>query len=718
MNLQEILQIKFTHTKAKINQIKSKSMNSINNQSINQSNVTQQERPSGCDTVFVTGLPKDVRPEEEDELRRTLGNEFSAAGEVANISLHRNPDKTINGKAFVKYVNGRSCEKAVTYSGERIWGSTIRVYYSESKQRPLHTTAAFHTRPFPLPAAAAAAAATGTGTRWDRAPAPTIPTAAATTTAAAAPEIRPSTAVGTTISTALKPLERYQPSRLIETTEPSSILRKASLILNQLHMAKFQVLSDKFINVGIDTESLLDRIVEMIVLKAQLEEEFCSMYADLAKKIVDTWSSGYSDSEDSLGKTFRIKLLEKCRTEFAIDRTGLLMEIQGRSGLTQEEKDDKVALQKNILAGHMRFIGELYIKDQVTTSIALAVIHELLQSQQDEASLTCLVKLLRTIGYKLDVKARSKMDSHFVQIAQIAETHPCARLRFTFKDLVDARLAGWGESDSSRETETEKETEKETGTDSKEAAAPPPVPPASDPSSAAASPPLRPNECDTVFVKGLPTLKVQDQVQQEDKLRRTLFSRFSEAGEVANISFHRNPVDKSLTGKAFVKYVNGRSCEKAVTYSGERIWESTIEVYYSESKQLPPPYTTTSSSSTTSQTTTPSTSAFRARPSPLAAAAAAAAVAAVSTQPKAAVPVPVQQQIHVQVVHPPPPPHLPPSPHAVTGTAATDESTGNWTAVASKKKQQQQPIVTTTTSSTRGGGGRGIGGGGGRGRRK
>jgi hypothetical protein len=43
---------------------------------------------------------------------------------------------------------------------------------------------------------------------------------------------------------------------------------------------------------GIDDERMMERAVEMLVSKAQMEEHFCFMYADLARKMTDTWSAG------------------------------------------------------------------------------------------------------------------------------------------------------------------------------------------------------------------------------------------------------------------------------------------------------------------------------------------------------------------------------------------------------------------------------------------
>jgi translation initiation factor 4G len=245
---------------------------------------------------------------------------------------------------------------------------------------------------------------------------------------------------------------RYQPSRLSDTTDPAVILSKANLILNKLSMTKFDKLSDEFMAVGLDSEDLMDKAVEMIVQKAQLEEHFCFMYADLCRKITDQWSSGSAENEESLGKSFRVKLLEYCRAEFSRNRVAELEAIRNME-ISPEEKDEREIVLKKRYTGTMRFIGEVYMKNLVTSGIMQTCITELLQATEEE-TLVCMCKLFRTIGHKLQQndskKKTDKVSEFFETISKMAVEHPSSRMRFMLKDLVDLRKAGWVER---RETE-------------------------------------------------------------------------------------------------------------------------------------------------------------------------------------------------------------------------------------------------------------------------
>lgn len=97
------------------------------------------------------------------------------------------------------------------------------------------------------------------------------------------------------------------------------------------------------------------KAVELIVTKAQMEEHFCFMYADLCKTIIDSWSTKpctflmkdidvvregniipeaaatsncKEDQNRSMGSFFRNLLLERCQGEFEFDRVAALEKIK------------------------------------------------------------------------------------------------------------------------------------------------------------------------------------------------------------------------------------------------------------------------------------------------------------------------------------------------------------------------------------------------------
>lgn len=96
-------------------------------------------------------------------------------------------------------------------------------------------------------------------------------------------------------------------------------MKKANLVLNKLSVDKFDKLSQEFMDVGLEDDYVMGRGVDLIVSKAQMEEHFSAMYAELCRKITETWSAKSEGAEVDTGKLFREKLLSRCELEFESD---------------------------------------------------------------------------------------------------------------------------------------------------------------------------------------------------------------------------------------------------------------------------------------------------------------------------------------------------------------------------------------------------------------
>lgn len=254
---------------------------------------------------------------------------------------------------------------------------------------------------------------------------------------------------------------KFDPKLLENTDDPETIMRKANLILNKLSVTNFDKLSDELMAVGFNSsEEMLSRGVDLIVSKAQMEEHFCFMYADLCRKITDAWSSeedkaaesaGADSTEDStikesLGSKFRVMLLERCRLEFEIDRSKQLEEIMQRD-IPQDEKLEKEILLKRRFTGHMRFIGEICMKNLVKPKIMKTCLDSLLDLGDEEA-LVCLIKLFRTIGLRLEEydmkKGKNYVQQTLSRVYELSENKELSsRIRFMLKDLLDMSRSGW-----------------------------------------------------------------------------------------------------------------------------------------------------------------------------------------------------------------------------------------------------------------------------------
>jgi hypothetical protein len=247
---------------------------------------------------------------------------------------------------------------------------------------------------------------------------------------------------------------KFDASKHSNIDDPEVIIRKATLILNQLSENNFDRLSNDFMAVGIDKHELMGRVVDMLVLKAQTEENFCGMYANLAKKLSTTWSTALGSttagSEEAgatlpdLGQTFRNRLLERAKEEFDIDRTATIAAIRNNTDIPVEDREEKEIKQKKKYSGMMRFVGELYAVDLIKSRTIEECIDILFKTRVEE-DLVCLNKLVQTVGPKYDVKRSNKLhlDKLFADMEEVIAAHTSSRIRFLMKDLRLLRQEGW-----------------------------------------------------------------------------------------------------------------------------------------------------------------------------------------------------------------------------------------------------------------------------------
>jgi translation initiation factor 4G len=255
---------------------------------------------------------------------------------------------------------------------------------------------------------------------------------------------------------------RYDPNRVVDISASDRVINNAMVILNKLSVETFERLSDQFLNIGMETEEIMSRVVDLIVSKAQMEEHFCFMYADLCKKISDKWVS--EDVEEGaaataaatpaegaavtvdLGKIFKTRLLIRCQEEFQQDRDAAIQAVLELS-IPEDDKEEKLFVLKKRYTGHMRFVGEIYMKDLLKPKNVYLSIEDLLASR-DEEKLSCLCKLLQTVGKKLESydlrKKKGKFVEYFQKISELSnEKSLSKKVRFGFKDLIEMRANNW-----------------------------------------------------------------------------------------------------------------------------------------------------------------------------------------------------------------------------------------------------------------------------------
>ncbi|XP_022122650.1 eukaryotic translation initiation factor 4 gamma 2 [Pieris rapae] len=166
------------------------------------------------------------------------------------------------------------------------------------------------------------------------------------------------------------------------------------------------------------------------------------MYAQLCKRLSE---EAPNFEPPGLPCTFKLLLLNKCRTEFE-NRAQAFAAYEDRSlGPDDEEKRH---LAKCKMLGNIKFIGELGKLEILAESILHRCIQKLLARRaaaDHHEDLECLAQLVRTCGRVLDSeRGRGLMDQYFARIASLSSSPELApRIRFMLRDVLELRRSGW-----------------------------------------------------------------------------------------------------------------------------------------------------------------------------------------------------------------------------------------------------------------------------------
>jgi len=103
-------------------------------------------------------------------------------------------------------------------------------------------------------------------------------------------------------------------------------------------------------------------------------------------------------------------------------------------------------LIRKAYVGHMKLLGELYLRDVVKLSIMLSCLDELLKDDEHEESLECFASLMTTMGEKLDTHAKqNNKPFDWSQVEALrSSTKISNRIKFLMQDLLDLKDRGKG----------------------------------------------------------------------------------------------------------------------------------------------------------------------------------------------------------------------------------------------------------------------------------
>lgn len=204
-------------------------------------------------------------------------------------------------------------------------------------------------------------------------------------------------------------------------------------ILNKLTFENLNSLLDQIKDQRIDSVEKLHGVMLLVFEKAVDEPKFSEAYAKLCQQLTQNYF-GVEDAQ------FKTTLITKCQHEFERNvANGIDSRLEPlRTQITEcDDPDKKMELKTQLIDEEqklrqrsvctVRFIGELFNKNMLTTKIMVWCITSLLDSRSEE-KLECLCKLLTTIGEKIEIgdpeKTNKKivdLSTYFEQMQQIAD---------------------------------------------------------------------------------------------------------------------------------------------------------------------------------------------------------------------------------------------------------------------------------------------------------
>lgn len=193
--------------------------------------------------------------------------------------------------------------------------------------------------------------------------------------------------------------------------------------LNKISDSNFDEIAKEIKNIKIESKEQLEKLAELILLKASSERNFSKTYAKLTKILGDL-SIGQGKEKIS----FRVLLLHNCQKMFL-------------ESISHDKDDNNAQGLKNLVLGCMQFIGELYNDGLLTDDIIGFCFAQIINriSLNKAYGIDCLCTLIKIVGKiyfeKCPMDAQTWMDKMTIIQGQKIEMKD----KFAIMDIFEIR---------------------------------------------------------------------------------------------------------------------------------------------------------------------------------------------------------------------------------------------------------------------------------------
>eukprot|EP00397_Hematodinium_sp_SG-2012_P007029 GEMP01007069.1.p1 GENE.GEMP01007069.1~~GEMP01007069.1.p1 ORF type:complete len:976 (+),score=239.66 GEMP01007069.1:121-3048(+) len=220
------------------------------------------------------------------------------------------------------------------------------------------------------------------------------------------------------------------------------LVRDAKSSLNKLSPENFEALSGKVGAIDVKTESELVLITDLIFNKAVTEHNYCEMYSELCVVLSTRYPSFPSSEPDRPALNFTRALLSRCQKEFeALPTT--FEEVP--SGVVDPEL--YLSKLKERVLGHMKFIGQLFLRRMLSHKVVKDVVEELIcrAPQPADHFVECICILIRNIGSELEITGPGAeyLATFMARLQALLELDYPKRIKFAIEGVMELEKSRW-----------------------------------------------------------------------------------------------------------------------------------------------------------------------------------------------------------------------------------------------------------------------------------
>lgn len=252
----------------------------------------------------------------------------------------------------------------------------------------------------------------------------------------------------------------YRPRRAapVAGDRNAELKRCANSLLNKVCPENIKAIAERIkAEAEVRTVEELELVIGLIFRKALAEPHYCKTYADL---VVFLKGEMPEFPREGGGKpvTFKSTLLNVCQAEFESMPKTLEPSADDLATCDQEELDFRMSQKKGKFLANMKFIGNLFLRQMLTTKIIATVMQDLMKCDggadevPEEHVVECICELLSEIGYTLESTPAGKASIQQVCGRMLdLKTRKRSngkgllskRIQFNIQDVLDMRQAGW-----------------------------------------------------------------------------------------------------------------------------------------------------------------------------------------------------------------------------------------------------------------------------------